>query len=658
MRKHVFMLLFLLILLVCTSCNKDEKQNILGGYGDITAGAYADNYTAPFFADDVYVYYENKRINKQSGQVIGLCDIVGCMHETPDCMEYKYVNRLFPGIDKMFYVNGKKLYEMDVEGKLDYINVFDTDSNGIALDEDRCIEGVKQVNAQCILVTCAEGSCIYNLDTKEKLYTYTSRCCGNERELYFYDDDLSGIVKVDVETWKTSLIADTSFLYPCMYANNRLYCNTETGAICYIDQAGNISSFLSEAGKRYRLLGIGKERMYYIVTDMDIKTENYTICNMYSTSLGERDDKKIEFQELEPGMTCFWGGDEMYMLKNDMSGAMQKVYYYQIDSEQGRLYVNDGRDDDEDNVFEVESDGSVESFAKYFAMHTGFYAEIIDPFTGNSVEIQQDKVPLEVAGNKTKTIFYCNMIDAGGYLEEGYIYLVVMCDGILQMTSLEGNEPELINRVKYRKGEGVVSNIEIELNNSSENNEIIIGFYVSNTIITDTYEIFTDYHETMGYEAFTYEIVGDSDLNKAVLAQKESAYSFDDIYIPEEDEEDVMEANNMKKDLAVISNDVLVKQQRERWNTLFTKDELYIIFHSDAGNYNLYLLVDDKPVPIYAQNVCVACNVNEKYDTVVFKPDTETVIGDGEKHNVKIMVYDKNEDRIRLHWAQIVQKVE
>lgn len=654
MRKCIF-LLFLLILLACTSCNKNEKQNILGGYGDITAGAYADNYTSPFFEDDVYIYYENKRINKQSGQVIGLCDIAGCVHETADCMEYKYAGRLFPCDDKMFYADGQKLYEMAANGKLEYVDVFDTDSNGIALDADRCIEGVKPVNARCILVACAEGSCIYSLDTKEKLYTFAARCCGNDRELYFYDDNLSGIVKVDVETWKTSLLADTSFLYPCVYANGRLYCNTETGSICYMDQMGNIEVCLSKAGMRYRLLGIEKEKMYYIVTDMDIKTEKYTICDMHCASLDKKDDKKIELQELEPGMACFWGKDEMYMIKDDMSGAMKEVYNYRFDNEQGRLYVNGGGEEDEDNLFGFESKDSMGSSPKYFAMQTGFYAEIIDPLTGNAVEIQQGKVPLRVAGNKMKTIFYCNMMDTEGYPDEGCIYLAVMCDGILQMTSLDGNTFELINQVRYRKGEDIVSDIEIKLNNSSENNEIMIGFYVSDSIITDTYEVFKDYHETMGYETFTYEVAEDSGLSKAILPEKQSAYSFDDIYTPEEDEEDEMETHN---DMAVISDDVVIRRQGERWNTLFRKDELHIIFHADAGRYNLYLLVDDKPVPIDGENVCVTCNISGDYDTVVLKPDTETIISDGEKHNVKIMAYDKNKGSIRLYWAQIAQKVE
>lgn len=109
MRKYVMITVFLLLSLLCISCaenNNEESKNFMGGYGEITEGAYSDGYISAFFEDDVYIYFDMYKINKESGQFLGICEKSGCSHNTADCVEYQYRNRIFPGEDRIFYTSG------------------------------------------------------------------------------------------------------------------------------------------------------------------------------------------------------------------------------------------------------------------------------------------------------------------------------------------------------------------------------------------------------------------------------------------------------------------------------------------------------------------------------------------------------------------------
>lgn len=668
MRKSIAIAIMLILIFACTACREKENdnQNFLGGYGEIRQGAYADAYTSCFFEDDIYIYFKNYKINKESGQLVNLCDVPGCKHDNPKCVEYKYGNRIFPGYNHIFYTEGKKIFEINEEGDTEYIATIDTDSNGIALAENVNIERVRPINESVVFISCGEGSCLYNIKTNRRVYTYTYMCCGNDNEIYYYDTVLEGIVRVDVQTMQTDLIENTNMIYPCFCKNDKLYCNTETGAICSVDQVGNIEVCLAEEGMKYTLLGMYSERIYYLLTDLDIVSGEYTICDLYSSLPDGTESEKIDIQNLEPNMSSFLGIDTLYLLETGESGGVKSVFAYVFDSKTVNTYVVENNEDNVSNIVnsevpvdKTETDSEELVPLKSFAISTNFYTEEIDPLTGNKSQVSQKTIPFQVDGQTLKTTFYYN-VEATGYPSEGDICLLVMCDGILQPLSVDGSDFMLINKVKYKNKENMQAELEISLENSSDNHEIIIGYYLSDSIITDVFQEFGEHNETISCSRFSYETADGYALNEITVPEINSDMEFYDVYTFESESEKKQEeeyGSLIASDLVLLSDSIPIKRQKERWSLRFEKDSsCYAVFHSQSGFYNMYLLIDNIPVPIYEGEECVGCNISGETGTVVFDVDIDKFINDEEKHSAKIMVYDRRMGIAKLYPDQIIQK--
>lgn len=662
MRKYLATLILIILIFSCTACrnNNSDSKNFLGGYGKLTQGAYADAYISAFFEDDIYIYFDNYKINKQSGQWINLCDLPGCRHNNPECLTYKYRNKIFPGYDRIFYAEGKTLYEIDEKGNTEYIAAFDTNSQGIFLSENIYIEMVKPLNHDVVYIMCQDGSCLYNIRTKQKLYTAAYMCCASDSDIYYYDAQLNGIVRADAETMQTEFLENTETLYPCFCADNKLYCNTETGIICCMDRAGNIEVCLSKEGMRYILLGIHNDRIYYLLTDMNIMTGEYTYCDLYSSMSDGTNNSKINRQDLKPDMSGFFCENALYLLETETFGGVKSVYIYDFNTDTESTYRIQGDTDNEPDAVSTEAapdttepDGTEPEPKKSFALATNFYAEVVDTLTGNQSQVSQKTFPFRADGNKLKTTFYYNA-EVQGYAEEGYIYVFVMCGGILQPLSVNGSEPELINRVTYKNKKDMYADLEFSLNNASGNRQIIIGYYLSDSVITDDFDVFGDYNETVSYTKFSYELQDGYSLTDKQTPEIYAKEQFDAVYICEADENYETMVNT---DIALISDKVPIGQQRERWNLQFKKaSSCYGVFHALNGGYTMYLLIDDIPAPIYEGETCINCILGGEGDTLVFDIDIDAIIQDTEQHNAKIMIYDRQTENIKLYPAQIIQK--
>lgn len=660
MRKYFVIAMLFILILSSTACREnDVKQNFLGGYGEITQGAYADAYVSVFFADDIYIYFDNYKINKESGQWLNLCESPGCRHETPECLEYKYRNRVFPGYDQIFYVEGKNLYEISNEGDTEYIAAFDTDSNGISLSDDVSIELVRPLGHDIVYIMCQEGSCIYNIQTKEKIYTATNMCCGNDNEIYYYDIELDGIVRADIETMQTEFLENTEGVYPCFCNEGKVYCNTGTGIICSIDQAGDTEVVLAEEGLRYSVLGMNDGRIYYLLTDVNIATGEYTNCELYSSLPDGAEREKIDVQNLKPDMNSFFGKDGFYLLESGNFGGVKSVYAYSFDTKMGNTYlVENGEDNLSDKVsIETNSDSNGSNSEeqmpkKSFAMATNFYAETADALTGNESLVAQKTIPFIIDGDTLKTTFSYN-VEVQGYPSEGQIHIFVMCDGILQKLSVNGNEPSLINSCEYRNKEDMCAELEFTLGNSSDNQQIVIGYYLDDSIITDSLDTFSEYNEAISYTTFMYELENGYTLEKQYPPVIYSEKDFNDVYTYEEGESYEVMVNT---DIALISDAIPIKRQQERWNLQIEKNSsCYAVFHSQSGSYNMYLLVDNVPVTILEGAEGIMCTINGEFDTVVLDIGIDEIVKDTEQHNVKIMVYNRQTGNVQLFPAQIVQ---
>ena len=660
MRKYALILTFIILSLICVSCadSEEENKNFLGGYGEISAGAYSAGYISAFFEDDVYIYYDMYKINKESGQFVRLCETAGCSHNTASCIEYQYRNRIFPGKERIFYVNGKELYEIDTKGETTFIDVFETDKDGILLDESISIEKVLPLNSSCIFVLCSNGSCIYNLETKEKIYTNGFLCCGNENEIYYYDRDSEGIVKIDIYAWTSSHIENTKSIYPYICTDERLFCNTQAGAICYLNDEDKAEVCLAEEGMRYTLLGAKQNKIYYLLSDIDLRSGEYTMCDLYYSLSDGTERVKADTGELSPDMICFFNEDKIYLLKTDSFLNVEQVYVYSLDDDSFAIYENSMESTDDFSMqFDSEEDTELDNTQdnlyekKSCSMSTNFYKETVDPLTGNTVDVMQKTEPFIIDGSRLKTTFYYNVDVEGSYPEEGIINIFVMCDGIIQNSSVNGGEEKLINQVTYKDGQDMYADIEFELANSSGNRKIIIGYYLSDYIITDDFDIFGLYNEKINYHDFTFELADNYTLEEVGTEEIYSEYSFDEIYTLEEGEQ-----YNEIYELAAVSDKIPLGIQHDRWNIQIDEDgKLYIIFYSNQGQYNLYLLIDDEPVLINGENESILCEISGESDTVVYEIDANEIFHDKEKHSTKIMVYNRNTGEVKLYPDQIIQ---
>lgn len=664
MRKHLLVMLSLLLMVILVACDKNaDKKNFLGGYGDITSGAYKADFLSGIFEDDIYIYYDGIKINKTSGKVIRLCETPGCSHNSAECIEFVYMGKIFPGKDRIFYTEGTTLYELDDKGKKSLIAVFDTGSNGIPLDQSVKIESVTPVSDNALYVLCQDGSCIYNLDTGEKVYAISYMVCGDDKNVYYYDDT-RGIIRIDMETMESNVIADTKFVYPCCCINGVLYCNTDGGSVYSIDKENNIEVFLTERNKRFILLGAAEEKLYYMYTDWNMVTEQYSFCDLYSCNTDGEGKEKLNEASLNPNMQAFVRDKALYLLEMGQLEEGKSVYLYNMDIKTWNTYV---LPQNVNSIVSVETTQADEAngeanheelppVQKSFSMSSGFYSYSIDELTGNATLITQYNVPFKADGSKQKTI-YQYYVEVEGYPEEGEIYIFVMCDGIFQPLSVNGNEERLINSMPYKNKENMSAEIEFTIGNSSYANEIIIGTYLSDSIIENDFEAFYDHNETVGFRSFTYERTDGYEPEEKKKPEMEGNSVFTDVYTREEGETEEIVNSWKANGVAVISDSLPIGVQRERWNIVFDENTpCYGVFCGNRGRYDIYLLVDDEPAPFYGGEYCLTCNIISEYDAAVFEMDINDIVDDNEKHITKFLIYDYQTGMLKLQTAQIIQK--
>lgn len=668
MKKYLLVIFSLLFLCSFTSCNKTaHNKNILGGYGDITQGAYNRMGSSYFFEDDIYIYYDGIKINKTSGKVIGLCETPGCSHNSAECVEFVYKGKVFPGKDRIFYTEGTTLYELDDKGKKSLIAVFDTGSNGIALAQSVKIESVTPVSDNAIYVSCQEGSCIYNLDTGKKVYAISYMVCGDDKNVYYYDN-ASGIFKVDTATMQSNAIADTKFMYPCCCINGVLYCNTDGGSVYSINKDNNIEVLLTERNKKCILLGAAEEKLYYMYTDLDAITEQYSFCDLYSCNTDGEGKEKLNEASLDPNMQAFVRDKALYLFEIGQFGEGQSVYRYDADNNVWNTYAIEGnmggymnvQNPQEDEATGEANHEELPPVQKSFSMATGFYSYSIDELTGNEMLVQQKNVPFKADGSRQKTI-YQYYVEVEGYPEEGEIYIFVLCGGIFQPVSVNGNEERLVNSVTYKNKEEMRADIEFTIGNSSYANEIIIGTYFADSVMMDDFEEFYNHHETANASKFVYKLEGEYEPEEKKKPEMEGNSVFTDIYTREEgetEEDGEADINLWKTNgFAVISDSLPIGVQRERWNIVFDENTpCYGVFCGNRGRYDIYLLVDDEPAPFYGGEYCLTCNIISEYDAAVFEMDINDIVDDNEKHIAKFLIYDYQTGMLKLQTAQIIQK--
>lgn len=666
MRKYLLVMLSILLMVILVACDKNaNKKNFLGGYGDITSGAYKG--VSGFFEDDTYIYFGGFKINKISGKVIGLCETPGCSHNSSECVEFMYKEKIFPGKDRIFYTEGTSLYELDDKGKKSLIAVFDTGRDGISLNESVKIEGVMPVSDSIIYVSCQDGSCIYNLDTGEKVYVISYMICGDDKNVYYYDN-ASGIFKIDTATMQSNAIADTKFMYPCCCINGVLYCNTDGGSVYSVDKDNNIDVFLTERNKKIILLGAAGEKLYYMYTDLDAITEQYSFCDLYSCNTDGEGREKLNEASLNPNMQVFVRDKALYLLEMGQFGEGKSVYLYNMDNKTWNTYVLGGNAEgyisvqvpQEDEATGEANHEELPPVKKSFSMGGGFYSYSIDELTGNATLINQNNVPFKADGSKQKTI-YQYYVELEGYPEEGEIYIFVLCGGIFQPLSVNGNEERLINSIPYKNKENMSAEIEFTIGNSSYANEVIIGTYLSDSVIENDFEEFSNHHEMVGSDKFIYKTEDGYELAEKKKPEMDGNSVFRDVYTCEigENEQNIEEVTNVWKseNFAVISDRLPIGVQRERWNIVFDENTpCYGLFCGNRGRYDIYLLVDDKPVLFYGEEYCLTCNIISENDTVVFEMDINDIVDDDEKHLAKFLVYDYQTGMINLRQAQIIQK--
>lgn len=661
MRRYamvLIMIIFIFLLPACTS-NKDDNKNFLGGYGQISSAAYSDNYMPAFFEDDVYIYFNIYKVNKESGSFVRLCEKTGCTHNTPDCTEYQYANRIFPGKDKIFWTKDKELYYIDMYGKTTYIDTFDTDENGIVLDDGVKIEKVYQINSSCIYVSCSNGSCIYRLDTKEKIYTMANYCHGNDKYIFFYDFDKKCIVRVDINNDKIEYLDNTSAIYPCMFVDDKLYCNTDTGIICYIDLNYDIHVLISDKDNRYTLVGATNESMYYMKSDVNIMTGDYTYFDLFYSNIDGGEETKIEIDNLSPDISdnVFFNNEKIYMIKNDKSFNIDEICIFDIKNNKYNTYINEIKATDSNTVYLQNQESDGEAYGnelksrKSYVIKTNFYTEKNDGLTGNQVTVMQSEQPFYVDGSHLKTTFYYNVDVDGDYSEQGMLNVFVMCDGIIQSSSIDGSDAAYINQVPYVDEEDMFADIDFVINNASPYNEIMICYYLADSIITDDFKEFNNYNETIETARFSYMLADDYSLEYSNMNTLYSNYKFSDIYTAELDEkvEDI-------PGLAVISDVIPIGTQNERWNLEFDSDsKLYLMFYKFSGQYNIYLIIDDEPVMLGENSECLLCDINGEDDSLIYDTDVNNIVNDNKKHSAKILVYERNTGQVLLYADQIIQ---
>ncbi|MBO5260770.1 MAG: hypothetical protein J6A82_00750 [Coprococcus sp.] len=664
MGKRTIIIICMMFLLAVfqTGCTKNDKrtQNFLGGYGQIENGAFADTYESPFFEDDVYIYYRNLKINKNTKKWINLCEKPGCTHGTADCIQYMHAGHVFPAEDKIYFADGKKLYTINTSGEKEYVAEFSKDCNGVSLADDVNIGSIQAVSENVIYVSCQQGSCFFNIETGDKLYVYTYEFCGDEGSIYYYDDGIQAVVKVDTRTLVSHNLMGTKGVYPRVIKDGKLYCDTDAGAVCCIDNAGNIELIKSSDKCNYTLISVYDDRLYYLESDSNQFTGEGTYCNLCSSMLDGSDEINKAAQGINPEMAMFAGDQKIFFLDTDYDGygGIKSVSTFSFVDDSYNEYPSSISSDTDltgENNSEMPepNEDSETQDEKSFAIGSAFYASVKDELTGKDIYVKQDKEPFIIDGSENWTTFYTN-VEVNGYPEEGYIYIFVMCDGKLQMSQVENEKMALISKVRYKNKKDMYVKLGFELGNSSPDNKIVIGFYLSDFEITDNYEEFSKYRETVTTKEFRYRLADGYSLDNGTVVEEESKYETDDVYTYEDQENRDTISGTI---ITAISDDIPIKRQKERWRVcLSDASKCKVILCADYGTYDIYAIVDDAVMPLSGEGSSIRCNITGDNEAVVFTTDMESVLWDGQPHKVKILVNDRQTGRLGISSAQIIEK--
>ncbi|MGN0436546.1 MAG: hypothetical protein ACI4D8_07960 [Wujia sp.] len=656
-RKYTVIITFLFLSVLLVGCGrKDEvKRNFLGGYGDIYGGTYSNAYVSALFEDDVYIYCDKYKINKNSGKYVDLCENPGCKHDTPDCIEYLYGGNIFPGKDIIFYASGKELYSIDIAGNTRYIDTFDIDEAGIKLDESLNIELVRPLNDNCLFISIGNGTCFYKIDTKERLYAYSLYICANDDYIFYYDD---GIYRIKMDDWSSEKLDNTSYFNPCVCVDDKLYCNTVFGTICSINSDGTVNLIMADEEINYKLVEIKDNRMLYYASDEDSVTGRYTYCDLYCSNMDGAASVKVEINNLAPGIygDFFIGEEKLYMLSLDyVSTNINEIYDINLGDGSMKNYKNQLNTTDE-NVVAGNQEGDNGDLLqemnaiKGFDICLYFHREIIDPMTGYVEVVPQRMEPFILDGNQQKTVLSYQVDVRGAYPKDGYINIFVMCDGIIQMSSVNGGEDRLINQIQYMDGELLTATLEFNIENASPDGRFWVCYYFADSAIEDNFEDFTSHKECISFSKFAYRLADGYSLDYSSRHTVYSNYRIEDVYTLEEHErwEDVYRVE-------CLSDCIPVGRQKENWFLdLEDSDILKLVFHNTNGQYNIVLLIDDIPISLSEENTLLF-DINGEYDTVVYEIDVKNIICDGEKHIAKIVFYDRNTGIVDMSRQQIIQ---
>ncbi|MGN0436548.1 MAG: hypothetical protein ACI4D8_07970 [Wujia sp.] len=656
MRKLKYAWLFIIIIVSLSACVKGDKEkiNFLGGYGDISEGSYSNSYVSAFYEDDIYIYYGKFKINKNSGQFLPLCENSGCTHDNPNCIEYLYGGKIFPTEDRIYYSKGKELYTIDIEGNTEYIDTFDTNKEGIKLDEYRAIDQVIPINDNCLFIACSEGSCFYNLNTQEKLYVFSYFMCGNDNYVYYFDQDSDSIIRLIINSWTTEKLDNTSKMYPCVCVEDKLYCNTVYGTVCCFDSDGACEVVLADEALYYKLVGIKDNRILYCVCNLDNSTGMILEYDIYSMNIDGTNSVRLNEEAIKTiDLDSFFvGNNTCYMLDLDNKMNIQGIYKIGIDDNSLKYYkgeINYFQNDDSSDNDDTGDINYMQSI-KGYDMMSNFYIESKDPMTGHVSLIPQKQQIVLIDGTRHNMIYKYSVDVRGAYAEEGFINIFVMCDGIIQKSSVNGEEDKLINQIPYVDEEEMTVSLEFNLENASLDGSFMVCSYLSDALITDDYNEYGNYHEGIIFDYFTYRVDENYILEYVNPSPYYSNYNIEEVYSLEEGDE-----FDLITEFGMLSNCIPAKKQKDRWKLELNDDEkLNIIYHNIEGQYNLYLLVDDVPVKLSEEEMLL-CDINGNYDSVVYELTAKDVISPGEPHTVKLICYNRGTGMVDLYGYQIIQ---
>ena len=666
-RKRHKVISMIVILCFCAlflcSCGESvtkasKEKNFLGGFGNITSGAYSSRYMFCFFEDDLYYYYDCYKINKNTGRFSRLCEKTGCDHSHPDCIEYQYRNKIYPGTDRIYFVEDRKLYEINCNGEKKYIEEFKVGAKGNPLDESVRIDEVLPLNQEIVVVYCGDGSCIYHISTGDRIYTNSRYVCADESEVFYYEESTDQIIHLSIKEWKTEPVPESNGCKPICYLSNNLYFNSNMGSVGMIGQDGKISPVLSNAGIRYNMICADQDSIFAFASDVDPVTGEYSWYDWIFAGVDGSDPRKLKTDFFYPGMeeSTFSNHYNNFFMKQTISADIREVTVYNRRTGEWNTYKNTLLDEENSARIQVNPSMEDENLTpkKQYIIGMEFFAKKKDRFTGELLPVSQEKEPFAVNGSSLQTTISVNVDVEGDYPKEGNLYFLILCDGILQKSSVGDSDEGYIHSVPYVDQKNMVYELRFTLTNASPNGQIDFCWYLSDSVITNNFSEYTDHHENINVKKFAYRLVDGYDLSLVSLPIQYSNVTFADIYPLEEGEN----SSDVVPRFEALSGTPGLSVMKERWNlNLDSEGNIYIFFYngSHPGQYDLYLLIDDVPYFLQSENYPCRVGIDGDFDGIRMNAYIFDAVKDGKKHNAKLLIYDRGSGMIRLGFSQIIQ---